>query len=215
MFKNIYYKKKVLITGHTGFKGTWLTLWLLKLGAKVVGVSKDIPTSPSMYEELKLNQKIKNYTADIRDIESIKKIIFDESPDFLFHLAAQAIVSTSYAKPTETICTNVVGTMNILESLRSYKKKMALILITSDKCYDNVEWVWGYKESDQMGGKDIYSGSKGAAELIIKSYIIPFLETIILLNFRLEEQAMLLVEVIGLRIESLLIVWLHGVKKIL
>lgn len=174
MFNNIYKDKKVLITGHTGFKGTWLTAWLLKLGANVVGISKDIPTNPSMFEELKLDEKIKHYLEDIRDLNTMTQIISDEKPEFLFHLAAQPIVSTSYSDPIETISSNVMGTANILEALKISNHKCTAIIITSDKAYDNVEQVWGYKEDDKMGGKDIYSGSKGAAELIIKSYYYSF-----------------------------------------
>ncbi len=174
MFNEIYRGKKVLITGNTGFKGAWLTAWLLKLGADVVGVSKEIPTCPSMYEVLKLDSKIKHYMTDVRDLEAIQEIVLCEKPDFVFHLAAQAIVSTSYKDPIETITSNVVGTVNVLEVLRRVKHKCCAIIITSDKCYENVEWVWGYKETDQMGGKDIYSASKGAADLLIKSYVSSF-----------------------------------------
>jgi CDP-glucose 4,6-dehydratase len=174
MFNSIYKDKKVLVTGHTGFKGTWLTTWLLKLGANVVGISKDIPTTPSMFEELKVESRIKDYQEDIRDLEKMTKIISSEKPDFLFHLAAQPIVSTSYSNPIETISSNVMGTANILESLKISNHKCTVIIITSDKAYDNIEQVWGYKEDDKMGGKDIYSGSKGAAELIIKSYYHSF-----------------------------------------
>lgn len=174
MFNNIYQNKKVLITGNTGFKGSWLTAWLLKLGAKIYGMSKDIPTEPSMFEELDLEKKITQHYIDIRVFEDVKKIIDEVKPDFLFHLAAQALVSVSYKNPVETISTNVLGTTNILESLRAINHDCVGIIITSDKCYDNVEWVWGYKETDRLGGKDIYSGSKGAAELIIKSYFFSY-----------------------------------------
>lgn len=174
MFNNIYKDKKVLITGHTGFKGTWLTTWLIKLGANIIGISKDIPTNPSMFEKLNLEDKIKHYQEDIRDLAKINKIISKEKPDFLFHLAAQPIVSTSYNDPIETISSNVMGTANILEALKLSNHKCTAIIITSDKAYANIEQVWGYKEDDKMGGKDIYSGSKGAAELIIKSYYHSF-----------------------------------------
>lgn len=174
MFNNVYANKKVLVTGHTGFKGSWLTTWLMKLGANVVGISKDIPTNPSMFEELKLEDKIKHYQEDIRNLDKMIEIISNEKPDFLFHLAAQPIVSTSYSDPIETISSNVMGTANILEALKTSNHKCTAIIITSDKAYDNVEQVWGYKEDDKMGGKDIYSGSKGAAELIIKSYYHSF-----------------------------------------
>ena len=174
MFKNVYAGRRVLVTGHTGFKGSWLTVWLLKMGAELVGVSHNVPTKPAMFEELCLEGKIKHLKADIRDLDRIREIFIEEQPDFVFHLAAQAIVSISYSNPVETISSNVVGTMNVLEALRGYKKPCVAVLITSDKCYDNIEWVWGYRENDALGGRDIYSGSKGAAELVIKSYLHSF-----------------------------------------
>ena len=177
MFNGIYKDKKVLITGHTGFKGSWLTTWLLKLGAKVVGISKDIPTSPSIFKELDLKSKITDYREDIRDLNKIVEIISKERPDFIFHLAAQPIVSLSYSNPIETISSNILGTANILEALRVLDLPITAIMITSDKAYDNVEQVWGYKEDDKMGGKDIYSGSKGSAELVIKSYYHSFFKS--------------------------------------
>lgn len=170
MFTNIYKDKNVLVTGHTGFKGSWLTTWLLKLGANVIGVSKDIPTNPAMFEVLELREKITHHLLDVRNFDDLYKVINDEKPDFVFHLAAQAIVSTSYIDPVGTISSNVIGTTHVLESLRSSNHQCTAIIITSDKAYDNVEQIWGYKENDAMGGKDVYSGSKGAAELIIKSY---------------------------------------------
>ena len=176
MFGNIYRNKKVLVTGHTGFKGSWLVTWLLNLGADVVGISKDIPTTPSMFEELNLEDKITHYLEDIRDLNKMQEIVAYEKPHFLFHLAAQPIVSTSYTDPIETISSNVMGTTNILQALKDSNHSCVAIIITSDKAYDNVEQVWGYKEDDKMGGKDVYSGSKGAAELIIKSYFHSFLK---------------------------------------
>jgi CDP-glucose 4,6-dehydratase len=170
MFADIYRHKKVLVTGHTGFKGSWLTTWLLELGAEVCGVSKDIPTSPSMFEELELESKIEHHFVDVRDFEKLEEIVQQYQPDFLFHLAAQPIVSTSYQDPLETISTNVMGTANVLETLRGLDKPCYAVVITSDKCYENVEWLWGYKETDSLGGKDIYSGSKGAAEIIFHAY---------------------------------------------
>jgi len=174
MFADIYKGKKVLVTGHTGFKGSWLTTWLLKLGANVVGVSKDVPTTPAMFHELELEGKIKHYQQDIRDLKAMISIVAKEKPDFFFHLAAQPIVSTSYDEPIDTISSNVMGTANVLEALKQSNHSCIAVIITSDKAYDNVEQVWGYKEDDKMGGKDIYSGSKGAAELIIKSYYHSF-----------------------------------------
>jgi len=176
MFGNTYQGKRVLVTGHTGFKGSWLTTWLLRLGANVIGVSKDVPTHPAMFEELALAGRIKHIQADIRALDTLRDVISGEQPDFIFHLAAQAIVSISYSDPADTMTTNVVGTMNILEALRKLERPCVAVLITSDKCYDNVEWVWGYRETDRLGGKDIYSGSKGAAELVIRSYLHSFFQ---------------------------------------
>ena len=170
MFNSIYFGKKVLITGHTGFKGSWLTSWLLNLGADICGISNKIPTQPSMFEELKLETKIEHHFADIRDLDSIKKIIHSFKPDFLFHLAAQPIVSVSYNDPLDTISTNIMGTANVLEVLRTLDNDCNAVIITSDKCYENVEWVWGYRETDPVGGRDIYSGSKGAAEVVFHAY---------------------------------------------
>ena len=170
MFGSVYKGKKVLVTGHTGFKGTWLTTWLLQLGARVCGISKDIPTQPSMFEELVLADKIEHHIADVRNLEGIRAIIEGWQPDFVFHLAAQPIVSLSYTDPLDTISTNVMGTANMLEVLRDLEHPCYAVMVTSDKCYENVEWIWGYKETDHMGGKDIYSGSKGAAEVIFHAY---------------------------------------------
>ena len=176
MFNEIYKNKTVLVTGHTGFKGSWLTAWLLKLGAKVIGFSKDIPTNPSMFNELGLEKYIKHIIADIRDYKTLSDVITDERPDFIFHLAAQAIVSTSYADPVSTMTTNIIGTLNVLEALRKHTEPCVAVMITSDKCYDNVEWIWGYRETDHLGGKDIYSGSKAGAETVIKSYFFSFFQ---------------------------------------
>jgi len=170
LFNNIFDNKKVIVTGHTGFKGSWISTWLIELGAEVHGISKDIPTNPSLFEELRLEDKLAHHIIDIRDSKKLSSVIQNVKPDFLFHLAAQPIVSTSYYEPAETISTNVIGTMNVLEALRGLQNDCNTIIITSDKAYDNVEQVWGYVENDRMGGKDIYSGSKGAAELITKSY---------------------------------------------
>lgn len=145
MFSDVYRNRRVLVTGHTGFKGSWLTAWLLRLGADVEGISIGIPTKPSMFEELGLAGGIRHYEGDIRDLSTISKVINQERPEFVFHLAAQAIVSVSYTDPVETVSTNVIGTMNVLEALRSADYPCVAVLITSDKCYDNVEWVWGYR----------------------------------------------------------------------
>lgn len=177
MFSNIYKNKKVIITGNTGFKGSWLTVMLIKLGANVVGISKGVPSTPSMFEELGIKNQIKHYDEDIRDLLKMIQIISDEKPDFLFHLAAQPIVSISYDEPIETISSNIMGTANVLESLKVSNHNCTSVIITSDKAYDNVEQVWGYSENDKLGGKDIYSGSKGAAELIINSYFHSFFKS--------------------------------------
>ena len=174
VFGDIYRNKKVLVTGNTGFKGSWLCTWLISLGADVYGISNEIPTSPSMFVEMKLEEKTTHFFEDVRNLEPIERIIKEIEPHFIFHLAAQPIVSSSYSNPIDTISTNVIGTANILEVMRNYSKPCTVIIITSDKCYDNVEWIYGYKETDAVGGKDIYSGSKGAAELIFKSYYHSF-----------------------------------------
>lgn len=176
-FNNVYAGKKVLITGNTGFKGSWLSTWLIMLGAEVYGYSNDIPTRPSMFEVLKLSDKIHHHFGDIRNCEELNKYIQNVRPDFIFHLAAQAIVSISYEKSYDTVTTNVIGTASLLEAMRNITWQCTCVLITSDKAYDNVEWIWGYRETDAVGGKDIYSGSKGAAELIIKSYWKSFLSS--------------------------------------
>jgi CDP-glucose 4,6-dehydratase len=172
----IYRGKKVLVTGHTGFKGTWLTTWLLSMGAHVAGLSRDIPTAPSMFEELGLENHISHHLTDVCDLDKVRDVVVAERPDFVIHLAAQAIVSQSYADPIDTFRTNVIGTVNMLEALRSVEHPCVAVFITSDKCYDNVEWEWGYRETDRLGGKDTYSGSKGAAELAIRSYVCSFFD---------------------------------------
>ncbi len=167
---NIYKDKKVLITGHTGFKGSWLSIWLKSLQAKVYGLSLDVPTIPSHFEAAHLSDQIQDYRFNICDSEPLNKIIKDIEPDFIFHLAAQPLVRLSYDDPLNTITTNALGTANILNSLRKIKKKVIAVMITSDKVYDNSEWVWGYREIDRLGGKDPYSASKGMAELVIKAF---------------------------------------------
>lgn len=176
-FNNVYQGKRVLITGNTGFKGSWLSTWLTRLGAEVYGYSIDIPTTPSMFEALNLDDKCHHLYGDIRDKESLSNYVSQVRPDFIFHLAAQAIVSTSYQHPFDTVTTNVVGTASVLEAIRHISWQCTCVIITSDKAYDNVEWIWGYRENDALGGKDVYSGSKGAAELVIKSYWRSFISS--------------------------------------
>jgi CDP-glucose 4,6-dehydratase len=169
--KSAYNGKTVVITGHTGFKGAWLTAWLKQLGARVVGVALEPPTEPSHFSAAKLGDGMEDYRIDIRNRLALEEVIVSAQPDFVFHLAAQAIVRRSYEDPIETWETNLLGTLHVLEALRSLDKPCAAVLITSDKCYDNVEWVWGYRETDALGGPDPYSASKGAAELVIRSHI--------------------------------------------
>ena len=174
--KNIFKNKKVLITGHTGFKGSWLSLWMHKYGANILGVSNDIPTKPSHFALTGLEKKIKSKKVDIRNYRKIREIVTKFKPDFIFHLAAQAIVKKSYANPYYTWQTNLNGTINILESLRNVKKTI-VILVTSDKVYKNLEINKGYKENDLLGGVDPYGASKSATEVAIKSYIKSFFNT--------------------------------------
>lgn len=168
--------KTVLVTGNSGFKGSWLSAWLLQLGARVVGLSLDIPSNPAHFTVAALEAKIEHVWGDVRALETCLSLMDKYRPDYVFHLAAQPLVRRSYIEPCETFTTNVVGTLNILEALRIVGKPCAAVMITSDKCYDNVEQVWGYRENDRLGGKDPYSGSKGAAELVIRSYASSFFD---------------------------------------
>lgn len=169
-YGGVYQGKRVLVTGHTGFKGSWLTLWLLKLGANVVGYSLNPPTNPNLFDTLKLGEKITHIIGDVRDCEGLRGIFREYEPDIVFHLAAQPIVRRSYQEPRLTYETNVMGTVNILEALRTTLNAGNILIITSDKCYENREWVHRYRESDPMGGYDPYSSSKGCAELITAAY---------------------------------------------
>jgi CDP-glucose 4,6-dehydratase len=169
--KKTFNAKTVLITGHTGFKGSWLAAWLKQLGARVVGIALDPPTEPSHFVAAILTDGMTDLRIDIRNQVALEEAIVSAQPDFVFHLAAQALVRPSYEDPVETWQTNLLGTIHVLEGLRKLDKSCAAVIITSDKCYDNVEWVWGYRETDAMGGPDPYSASKGAAELAIRSHI--------------------------------------------
>ena len=175
-FVNHFKNKKVLVTGNTGFKGSWLSLWLHLLGAKVIGISKDVPTIPSHY---KLNNKfyLMNEKFDLSNKKLITKIIKNSKPNYIFHLAAQPIVLESYSDPYATYLSNTVGTLNILESLKESNHKCTAILITSDKCYENINKKVNYKENDRLGGLDPYSSSKASAELIIRSYYESYFKT--------------------------------------
>jgi len=171
--QNLFLNKKVLITGNTGFKGSWLTLLIQKLGGKVFGFSLDIPTSPAHFSLMSENLSLEMRYGDIAS-DAIKEYIEYIKPDFIFHLAAQALVPESITKPNETMLSNVMGMSYLLNSLRDYDSEINLILITSDKVYSNSEWVWGYREIDRLGGKDPYSASKACAELVISSYCDTF-----------------------------------------
>lgn len=166
--------KTILVTGNTGFKGSWLSIWLTHLGAKVVGISDSEVSKPSNFSVSGVSNSIEDHRLDIRDIDAIKILVKKIQPDFVFHLAAQALVRPSYENPIETMTTNAIGTANVLDALRVLNKKVVAVMITSDKAYDNVEWVWGYRECDRLGGKDPYSASKGMAELVIRSYVESF-----------------------------------------
>ena len=168
MFKDIYKQKRVFVTGHTGFKGSWLVLWLLNLGAQVVGYSLEPPTRPNHYDLLSLpNESILD---DIRDLSRVCQSIQSFKPDVVFHLAAQSLVRRSYRDPVGTFETNVIGTVNVLEACRQTDSVKAAVIVTSDKCYENRDRISGYRETDPMGGHDPYSGSKGCAELVTASY---------------------------------------------
>jgi len=172
----MYKGKKVFVTGHTGFKGSWLCAWLLQLGAQVCGFSEDIPTKPSNFEILGLKDRIQHNEGDIRNRAQLLHAMREFRPDIVFHLAAQSLVRRSYSNPTGTFETNAVGTMNVLECMRQCPFIQAGVIITSDKCYRNVEWTWGYRENDILGGEDPYSASKGCAELIVDSYVKSFFQ---------------------------------------
>jgi len=169
-----FLNKRVLVTGHTGFKGSWLCIWLNSLGAQVTGLSLDPITEPSLFKEVKIPQGIDDLRVDIRDKVKLKEALHSIQPDYIFHLAAKSLVKDSYKDPVDTWSTNLFGTINLLEGLRSIEKDCVVVMVTSDKCYRNVEWLWGYREIDALGGSDPYSASKASCELAIKSYVDSF-----------------------------------------
>jgi len=184
MFNNIYKNKKVLITGHTGFKGSWLAIWLKELGADVVGYSLAPPSEPNNFEATRLQDKITHIHGDIRDLDHLMETFQKHQPEFVFHLAAQPLVRLSYDEPKLTFDTNVGGTVNVFEAVRKTPSVKVLVNITSDKCYENREWVWGYRENDPMGGHDPYSASKGCAELVFSAYLKSFFKSGDMTQFR-------------------------------
>lgn len=166
--------RRVLVTGHTGFKGAWLSLWLSKMGAKVTGYAKDVPTTPSLFDDTALASIIDDRRGDVCDFAALNAVINEVRPSIIMHLAAQALVRPSYQNPVETYATNVMGTVHVLEAARHAPGAELVLAVTSDKCYDNKEWVWRYRENDPMGGADPYSNSKGCAELVASAYARSF-----------------------------------------
>ena len=166
----IYRGMPVLVTGHTGFKGSWLSIWLRELGAKVIGYSLGVPTVPSNFGASHLAQRLVDVRGDVRNLDALRETIAAHKPQMVFHLAAQALVPASYAQPKDTFDSNVGGTVNVLEAIRRTNSVRVAVLVTSDKCYENQEWLWGYRETDRLGGRDPYSASKAMAELAISAY---------------------------------------------
>lgn len=175
-FSQVYQGRRVLVTGHTGFKGSWLSMWLVHLGAEVAGFSLDVPTTPSNFELTGVGNRAKDYRGDIRDRKRLCEVIDEFRPEVIFHLAAQSLVRRSYADPIVTMETNVMGMANLLDCMRSRSWIEMAVLITSDKVYRNDEWCWGYRETDILGGHDPYSGSKSCAELVAHSFFHSFLQ---------------------------------------
>jgi len=171
MVNRSYWKgRRVFVTGHTGFKGSWLLLWLDALGASVTGYALEPPTHPSLFEQADVASTCRSIFADVRDFPRLKSAIAECRPDVVLHMAAQSVVRRGYADPIETYSTNVIGTVNLLEALRQLQHPCVVVNVTSDKCYANQEWVWGYRENEPMGGRDPYSNSKGCAELVTTAF---------------------------------------------
>lgn len=170
MNRSFWRNKRVLLTGHTGFKGSWLSLWLSFRGAHVTGYALEPPCRPALYRLAKIDQDVDSIEADIRNYDSIAAAVNKADPDIVLHLAAQSLVRESYLHPLETFATNVMGTANLLEALRNSDRAKAIVIVTSDKCYENQEWSWGYRENEAVGGVDPYSASKGCTELVAASF---------------------------------------------
>lgn len=170
MSPKFWHGRRVFLTGHTGFKGSWLSLWLQHMGAELTGFSLKAPTTPSLFELAKVSRGMQSITGDIRDVDSLKSSLKAARPEIVIHMAAQSLVRQSYQSPIETYSTNVMGTVHLLEAVRQSDTVRAVVNVTSDKCYENREWTWGYRENDHMGGYDPYSNSKGCAELVSAAY---------------------------------------------
>ncbi|MGT2429927.1 CDP-glucose 4,6-dehydratase [Cupriavidus basilensis] len=173
LFGDVYRGRRVLLTGHTGFKGSWLALWLTQMGARVTAVALPPETSPNHWDLLGLG--VDDHRLDIRDGDALAKAVASARPEIVFHLAAQPLVRRSYREPVATWATNVMGTANLLESCRNTDSVRGILVVTSDKCYENHEWVWGYRENDRLGGHDPYSASKAATEILVASYRASFM----------------------------------------
>lgn len=162
--------RRVLLTGHTGFKGSWLSLWLHSLGADVTGYALAPPTTPSLFEQARVSDVVRSIEGDVRDFALLESVLHDVSPEIVLHMAAQTVVRRGYEDPLETYSSNVMGTVNLLETVRRLRRPCVIVNVTSDKCYANQEWLWGYRETEPMGGRDPYSNSKGCAELVTHAY---------------------------------------------
>lgn len=172
-----WHGRRVLLTGHTGFKGSWLALWLGDLGAEVTGVSTPPPTEPSLYDLARVADVVRNVEADVRDLDAVARAVADARPEVVIHMAAQPLVRRSFDEPVETYATNVMGTVNVFEAVRRAGGVRAVVNVTSDKCYENRDWEWGYREHEPKGGRDPYSSSKGCAELVTTAYRDSFFGT--------------------------------------
>ena len=167
-------RKKVFLTGHTGFKGSWSVLWLKRLGADITGYSLKPPTQPSLFETARVHEGIRSIVGDIRDYPSLKNCLSECKPDIVIHMAAQPLVRESYQDPVETYMTNVLGTIHLFEAIRQLGTKPVVVNVTTDKCYENREWIWGYRENESLGGLDPYSSSKACSEITIKNMAWPW-----------------------------------------
>lgn len=173
---SFWHGKRVLLTGHTGFKGSWLSLWLLSMGSVLRGIALDAPTTPALFDIARVADGMDHKVADVRDYDAIRSLIFEFKPEIIFHMAAQPLVRLSYEEPIATYATNVMGTVHVLEAARHAGSVRSVVNVTTDKCYENREWVWGYREDEAMGGYDPYSSSKGCSELVSNAYRKSFLQ---------------------------------------